>query len=243
MPCRQLRQLWQATLGETTTRAPTSAPEAAAPASTTVPTISWPSTTPVVAGWPGGFSTMCRSVPQTPQASTSTSTSLGEPRTGRARRWTSTLSGPANTTARIVPAADRSLLMALPSFVRWFPRERSCCLSFEDRHDTAFHPERQAKARSRQGIVPRGLAHQHNWRISWCLLWMRRMDGGLPAEPAPGEPHAKWLRRQGAPGPYHDLTRRWRPPTELREGRRRRWPDGRPCRRPALRPGRRATHE
>lgn len=165
MPCRQLRQLWQATLGETTTRVPTSAPEAAAPASTTVPTISWPSTTPVVAGWPGGFSTMCRSVPQTPQASTSTSTSLGEPRTGRARRWTSTLSGPANTTARIVPAADRSLLMALPSFVR------------------------------------------------------------------------------GAPGPYHDLTRRWRPPAELREGRRRRWPDGRPCRRPALRPGRRATHE
>ncbi len=100
-PIRQYRHLPHVRLGSTTTRSPSSSPSTAGPFSRTVPTYSWPRMAPTVAGWPGGTSRMCTSVPQMLAASTRSSTSSSPLTVGTGTSFTASLPLPSKTAASI----------------------------------------------------------------------------------------------------------------------------------------------
>ena len=84
-PILQKRHVPQLRFGAMATRSPGFRAVTPAPTSMMRPMYSWPMITPTVAGWPGGRSRMCRSVPQMPHPSTATSTSSGRAILGTGR--------------------------------------------------------------------------------------------------------------------------------------------------------------
>src|SRR4051812_6097127 len=95
-PNRHIRHSWQYSDGSTATRSPTATSFTSDPISTTTPANSWPGIT----GSVGANSPwrMCRSVPHSPQADTSTTTSRG-PAFGSGTSVTSSRPMPVITTA------------------------------------------------------------------------------------------------------------------------------------------------
>ncbi len=97
-PARQYVHSWQYSEGSTATRSPTDTSVTSLPTPTTSPANSWPGTT----GSTGANSPwrMCRSVPHSPHAATSTTTSRG-PGVGSGTWVTDTLPGASMSAAFI----------------------------------------------------------------------------------------------------------------------------------------------